>query len=906
MEMLVGLDIGGFTVLRSPKVLRFLHKNGIAGLRTSMLYFIATIGTGQGGVEGPLSWNFVIDILLCALRDVKLNDHFYTRDAMGVNREARGRTFADDILSLLASHESLQRTADVVSAFSIMTGIRVSWHKFRCLHIQNSNAGRAICPSTLMVRTQHWDNVKYAPIASSGDLVHLGVVLDVALLNLTQLRKTMDHLIECSDLTMSKSSSMEAKYVHSSRSSLIQMVYYSKYMNWSPHQWAGLEKRLNVFYRRLTRNMSSYPSLMLNVQGIHGGLGLQNFLDLVNENKLRLVFMMMGHSVDTAHDISSIVGRSLHSAGILCSAVTKCAVAESIDLVEERWWITSLIQHLKLADVVIEKNGVDMNLPQDSGAICSTASDRFKLCQSGIYSIGELFMVGDDESALHDMCLSEEATLAALEAPAPHGPITLRPGQVWASHHSDVVVEIMGFWYPAADEGANFFCYNTDNYFVQVIYWKRAKTRAEGLVEKGQILSLNDEGDRQSFCTGSGSREKIPVAELVDRFHLLLNLSKEVHCETNGNRRKGWTSCRIMSIRHRTAVGPLLHLSFSTRLPSTILSGTSDAIRFYSDGSHKTSGTIADMLTGSLRTYAGGSVVSYDEDGVSFLVKVECSGEDHHSAYSPELLSLGLSIELAHFALHQNGPSENFSDCIGAIQTLTRVQRRDFKYSPLSHTVLGVCVRNVATISHVKGHPERYKERGMWNMNDFGIDLADKVADNTVSPGGRITDYLVAEILSGAIPFRLVRSDKSHTVDGTLCPRHPLVEADLVVTRRCPVFRDVKTLISLARRGHYFNERQNTHSSLPMCEDVLVDIIHMRKFDWTKCCIDIAIPMFNIRHLNISKLAVVNRLVLDKHFETNVEKRECIPYPCPLCDEGNLNIFHVLQSCSHGLVSHSR
>ena len=219
----------------------------------------------------------MIDILLCALRDVQLKDHFYTRDAMGVNREARGRTFADDILSLLASHDSLQRTSDVVSAFSIMTGIRVSWHKFRCLHIQNSNAGRAPSPESLVVRTQHWDSVKHVQIVTTGDLKHLGVVLDVALLNLTQLRQTMDHLIECSELTLSKSSSMEAKHVHASRSTLIQMVYYSKYMNWTPTQWGNLEKRLNMFYRRLTRNMSSYPSLMLNVQKSQGGLELKNF-----------------------------------------------------------------------------------------------------------------------------------------------------------------------------------------------------------------------------------------------------------------------------------------------------------------------------------------------------------------------------------------------------------------------------------------------------------------------------------------------------------------------------------------------------------------------------------------------------------------------------------------------------
>ena len=49
-------------------------------------------------------------------------------------------------------------------------------------------------------------------------------------------------------------------------------------------------------------------------------------------------------------------------------------------------------------------------------------------------------------------------------------------------------------------------------------------------------------------------------------------------------------------------------------------------------------------------------------------------------------------------------------------------------------------MRNVASNSHVKGHPERYKKRGEWNYNDFGIDLADKVADNSATSDATITD----------------------------------------------------------------------------------------------------------------------------------------------------------------------
>jgi len=112
--------------------------------------------------------------------------------------------------------------------------------------------------------------------------------------------------------------------------------------------------------------------------------------------------------------------------------------------------------------------------------------------------------------------------------------------------------------------------------------------------------------------------------------------------------------------------------------------------------------------------------------------------------------------------------------------------------------------------------------------------------------------------------------------------------------------------MSLARRATYLKERQGVYSSSIGCDENLLSVVHMRKFDWTKCCMDVAIPMFKLKHLNLSKLVVVNRLVLDKHYETNIGKREGYPHQCPLCNEGNLNIFHVLQNCTHGEVSHTR
>jgi len=283
--------------------------------------------------------------------------------------------------------------------------------------------------------------------------------------------------------------------------------------------------------------------------------------------------------------------------------------------------------------------------------------------RAGIYSCGELFMEGDNPSLLRDMSLSEELIAYSVANVTPVGPITLRPGQVWASHHSDSIVEVMGFCYPEAETGTDFFGFDKELYHVQLIYWKRASSRRFDRVEKGQLLSLNDVGERQSFYTGSGSSEWILVGEFIKRFNLLLTLSKEVHCEALGNRRVGWTSCKITSVRDRLAIGPLLHFDFSTKLSPDILSGSRGAKRFYSDGSHKSKGTIADMLMGNMTVVAGGAVVSYNDDGGSHLVKIDCSGDDHHSAYSPELLSLGPSVEMTHFTDDRDGLVENFSDC---------------------------------------------------------------------------------------------------------------------------------------------------------------------------------------------------------------------------------------------------
>ena len=224
---------------------------------------------------------------------------------------------------MCATQEALQSKCNLVCAFSMLTGIRISREKFRCFHIQNNNAMRPKQLDFLTVRTRTLTNTDVVFFQTAGDLKHLGVLYDIAMENDNQYLKAKSQLESCCTYTSSRHSSSEAKLTHTGRSTLMQLAYYSKYMNWPKNQWDKLETILNTHYKKVTFNLQSFPNKLLNVSRRHGGLGLQSFSDLVNDNKLRILFAMMIYSRETNHDITSMISRSMSSSGIYCSASTR-------------------------------------------------------------------------------------------------------------------------------------------------------------------------------------------------------------------------------------------------------------------------------------------------------------------------------------------------------------------------------------------------------------------------------------------------------------------------------------------------------------------------------------------------------------------------------------------------------
>ena len=84
------------------------------------------------------------------------------------------------------------------------------------------------------------------------------------------------------------------------------------------------------------------------------------------------------------------------------------------------------------------------------------------------------------------------------------------------------------------------------------------------------------------------------------------------------------------------------------------------------------------------------------------------------------------------------------------------------------------------------------------------------------------------------------------------------------------------------------------------------EALQLYKFNWHSSSNSLAVMMYDMKKAKASTQSSNVRLVYDKHYEMSRGKRAGIPYECPLCGHFNLNAGHVIENCSHPLVSMAR
>eukprot|EP01041_Mallomonas_annulata_P042211 gene42211-biopygen12292 len=160
---LVGLDMDGVTIVRTPSARRAWQQAHYQGIRTGehnytqkmrlmirhqllcvhmIDAFKAELGTGQGDVSSPMCWNALFDILLVMLEQSDQTP-YYCRGATGNMYKSGGTAFADDMESTSATNSGMPDKANVVSAFCLIFGLRISPSKLsRYFQDWSNNVGQ--------------------------------------------------------------------------------------------------------------------------------------------------------------------------------------------------------------------------------------------------------------------------------------------------------------------------------------------------------------------------------------------------------------------------------------------------------------------------------------------------------------------------------------------------------------------------------------------------------------------------------------------------------------------------------------------------------------------------------------------------------------------------------------------
>eukprot|EP01042_Synura_sphagnicola_P000928 gene928-biopygen996 len=134
-QWLVDLDEAGYTIVR---ILYALEQSDLAGLEgVRHLSFNPERGTGQGDIHSPFTWLAVFDVLLTIVEQTPSSEHHVLlRHPDKSLYVARDICFADDLQSFGSTLEGLQRTAELVSTYTIVFNLSIASHKLRAFYFR--------------------------------------------------------------------------------------------------------------------------------------------------------------------------------------------------------------------------------------------------------------------------------------------------------------------------------------------------------------------------------------------------------------------------------------------------------------------------------------------------------------------------------------------------------------------------------------------------------------------------------------------------------------------------------------------------------------------------------------------------------------------------------------------------
>jgi hypothetical protein len=689
-QYIVAMDDGGHSVVRSPLAYTAMRSHGRAGVRERGLDFIARRGAGQGDVPSPLNWVAFYDILLDALEEV--GGETYTQSTRGINSKASDSAYADDLFTKKARMAALQQQADVISAFCIVFGIRLSLAKFRSFVLTWGNE-RRLEDCTLQIHEAGWVP-RSVEVLRDGTITYLGVQIDMELSNKTALAASTEVLEVACTRIAGRCGTAESKALVVRKSIMEKIAYGGKFMSWSLKEFESLDKILAGFYKKITGCRAAFPEELVFLPRRLLGLGMERLSTLCQSRKLSLVYRLSQGLDVTRNHIHGLLERGLRADNMgLTPHAAISDVGRPMDDIAAGWFSTSLRESLALNGLHLRVNGETTNegdaaiaeWAQRAGRRMDTAvSDRLSII--GVATRGELLAgdEGSDEVAdrlgLDDI---DNVRVRSLD-------LGVRPGQCWTSQGSKErgeFMEVLGF---IGDH-------------VQAVRW----WSPTGQLQLG--VKCRQGPEDEAFSRGSGGG----ISLGWDYF-----LSGEMYLVVTSGDRHRSDLCNELEVldiklRHpcrRSGEG------FPQDLRDLIEWGrTAEAI--YTDGSWTNTSTFADRMMGRHNHAAAVGLARRDPDGSWHGLRVVCRSGQHESAFTVEALGQALALGMRR----DDGGSEVaiYSDCEAALKSLRKVRAGNLGNHDAAQLLAAMAMTR-GGVTKIAAHPERRGRKESWAPDDWG------------------------------------------------------------------------------------------------------------------------------------------------------------------------------------------
>ena len=637
-EYLVGIDMGGHSVVRTPLAQKTLWDEGLEGLLP--LAFQAMLGAGQGTVDAPTNWNAVFDILLDALDTIPT--HFTFQNAHGFACSVDDMAAADDLLSTCGTLESLRLKAEVVSAFCIIFGLDIATSKLRTYHVRWGNENSDLldgngnpyrdasgCIDTrdyITVYSGDWHGEK-VKLEEKGMMRYLGIHWDMDYSGQTIMNMTTEKLDAALARIQTFPCTADIKKTALERCVYMSLVYQLKFANWPLSIFVKLDQRISACIKRIIGLSQKYPSELLYVSGKYGGHNFARLSDVVHMAKLAILHryqaprLMVADNYNGFHPavMSSLLGRVLRAGGVVVPP------GEHIDIVHSggHWWGCSLVEWLGQMNLTITMEGLK----------------RYALA---VPSASEVADIIDRKGVMSLEC----------EDPASTAEVPLRVGQCWGipildeELGSTSVYEILSFNENTAGEAV-----------ISLLQWECPHPLATGRVVRASNRS------RSGMHRGVTSRLHYPISRLLSEEHrhscFLVALDKERHTEHVAD-----TWCKITCITPRTLSTDYTPDALLDPCPAMLHHFTESTL--YTDGSAYKTGSVEDFLKGKEATIATGAIVGTN-DG------------DHYTATRVDFATTKLTPYLTELMTtmyaRRRSTADIVSDCQGSLKTLQRARK---------------------------------------------------------------------------------------------------------------------------------------------------------------------------------------------------------------------------------------